>query len=180
MQRLFTGISLPATTRLDLKFMQTGIKGAKWIDPADFHVTLCFVGDVDNRIARELALELSRQQTEAFALTLKSVDVFGSKKPHAIVVGVEENEELLSLQRAQERLCRMLGIEIETRKFIPHVTIARLNRTDPLDLKKFVEAHVAYKSEPVVVNQFHLYSAKPSTGGGPYAVEHSYGLYEND
>jgi 2'-5' RNA ligase len=180
MQRLFTGISLPATTRLDLKFMQTGINGAKWIDPSDFHVTLCFVGDIDNRLARELALELSRQQTEAFALTLKSVSIFGRKKPHAIVVGVEESSELLSLQKAQERLCRMLGVEIETRKFIPHVTIARLNRVDPLELGRFVETHAVYKSDAVPVTEFHLYSARPSTGGGPYAFEQSYGLYEHD
>jgi RNA 2',3'-cyclic 3'-phosphodiesterase len=174
MQRLFTGISLPATTRLDLKFMQTGIEGAKWIDPADFHVTLCFVGDIENRVARELVLELSRQQTEAFEITLKSVDIFGSKKPHAIVVGVEETPELLSLQKAQERLCRMLGIEIESRKFIPHVTIARLNRTEPLDLKRFAQTHMIYKSEPFKAREFHLYS------GGPYAIEQTYELYDHD
>jgi 2'-5' RNA ligase len=180
MQRLFTGISLPATTRLDLKFMQHGLDGAKWIEPSDFHITLSFVGDVENRVSRELALELSRQQSEAFTLKLQSIDVFGSKKPHAIVVGVEPCEELFSLQRAHDRIARMLGIDIEPRKFIPHVTIARLNRTDPFELQKFVERHIGFKSEAFKVSQFHLYSAKPSTGGGPYAVEQTYELYNDN
>jgi RNA 2',3'-cyclic 3'-phosphodiesterase len=176
MLRLFTGLELPPDVQLDLKMMQGGITGARWIDAQSYHITLRFIGDIDHAIGREVALALDRLETKPLTVTIKGIDVFGGNKPHAIIAHVEENAEMRRLQLAQERLCQMLGLEPEPRKFIPHVTLARLREPDSRALQRFIESHALYKSEPFVVERFVLFSSRPSRGGGPYAVEETYGM----
>ena len=51
---------------------------------------------------------------------------FGGDKPRAIVAKVKADPALMDLQAEQERRLRRIGIEPETRKYTPHVTLARL------------------------------------------------------
>ena len=175
MMRLFTGLELPSDIALDLNFMQGGIPGARWIDRESFHITLRFIGDIDDHLGRGVAEALGDADMRPFTLRLKSVDVFGGNKPHAIIARVEENPELSRLQMAHERICQSLGLEPEGRKFIPHVTLARLRNPDPAALRNFIESHALYRSRPFEIERFLLFSSKPSSGGGPYAVEAAYG-----
>lgn len=176
MLRLFTGVELPEDVSLDLKMMQSGIAGARWIDAQDFHITLRFIGDIEDGQARELAFALDRLEMKPFAITIKGIDVFGGNKPHALIAHVEENAELRRMQLAQERLCQSLGLEAEPRKFIPHVTLARLRDPDPQDLRSYIVSHALYRSVPFLVERFVLFSSRPSRGGGPYAIEEAYAL----
>jgi RNA 2',3'-cyclic 3'-phosphodiesterase len=176
MLRLFTGLELPQDIALDLKIMQSGVGGARWIDAASFHITLRFIGDIDDHLAREVAYALERLEMKPFSIALKGIDVFGGNKPHAIIAHVEENSELRRLQLTQERLCQTLGLAPEPRKFIPHVTLARLREPDPKDLRNFIESHALYRSRVFEVQRFALFSSRPSRGGGPYAVEETYAM----
>lgn len=176
MLRLFTGIELPPDVAFDLNFMQGGIMGARWIDRESFHITLRFIGDIDHALGRDLALVLDRMEMRPFSLSLRGIGVFGGNKPHAIIAHVEENGELRRLQQAQERICQEVGLEAEGRKFVPHVTLARLRDPDPLALRNFIESHALYRSRPFQVERFVLFSSRPSRGGGPYAVEEAYDL----
>ena len=54
MLRLFVGIALPPETKLRLSPLYGGIPGARWVDPANYHVTLRFIGEVDGSDARAL------------------------------------------------------------------------------------------------------------------------------
>ena len=176
MLRLFTGLELPVDVALDLKMMQGGISGARWIDAPSFHITLRFIGDIEDGLGREVAFALDRLEMKPFAVRIKGIDVFGGKKPHALIAHVEENADLRRLHLAQERLCQSLGLEPEPRKFIPHVTLARLRDADPKDLRNFIESHALYRSSSFIVERFVLFSSRPSRGGGPYAVEESYAM----
>ncbi len=175
MMRLFTGLELPSDVSLDLNFMQGGIAGARWISRESFHITLRFIGDIDEEMGREVAQALSEIDVRNLLITLKGIDVFGGNKPHAIIALVEENAELRRLQMAQERICQSVGLAPEGRKFIPHVTLARLRDADPRALRHFIEFHALYRSRKFDVERFVLFSSKPSRGGGPYAVEEAYG-----
>ena len=174
MMRLFTGLELPPDITLDLNFMQGGIEGARWIDRESFHITLRFIGDIDDHLGREVAMAMDEAHIRPFSVTLKGIDVFGGNKPDSIIARVEDNPELNRLQAAQERICQSLGLEPERRKFIPHVTLARLRDPDPRALRAFIESHAIYRSRTFEVERFVLFSSKPSRGGGPYAVEESY------
>ena len=176
MPRLFTGLELPPATSLDLQIMQGGIPGARWLEPANFHLTLRFVGDIEVNQARELAMALDSINFRPFRLRLKGVGLFGGNKPHSLYAGVEENRDLQRLHDMHERLCRLIGLPPETRRFIPHVSLARLREPDMRALQRWVEVHNLYSTPAFDVYQFVLFSSRPLKGGGPYAVEETYPL----
>lgn len=176
MPRLFTGLEIPDDVAGDLDFMKGGVEGARWIDRESHHITLRFIGDIDESLAREIAYALDGVSARPFALRLKGIDVFGGNKPHTLYAGVEANDELRRLQSIHERICQALGMGAEPRKFTPHVTLARLRDPDQRSLHRFVVSHSLYKSRVFDVPRFVLFSSRPSRGGGPYAVEESYSL----
>ena len=173
MPRLFTGLEIPGDVAFDLSLMKGGISGARWIDAESFHITLRFIGDIDEMLARELAYELDGVETRPFSLRLKSIDAFGGNKPHTLYAGVEESAELRRLQSIHERICQVLGVAAEPRKFTPHVTLARLKDVDARKLHAYIAAHSLYSSRTFEVARFVLFSSRSSRGGGPYAVEES-------
>src|SRR5260370_467044 len=60
MPRLFTGLEIPSDVAQSLAVLRGGLPGARWIDPENYHVTLRFIGDVDDVIAHEVASLLGR------------------------------------------------------------------------------------------------------------------------
>lgn len=176
MPRLFTGLEVPPDVARDLDLMRGGIEGARWIERESYHITLRFIGDIEDGLANDFAQELARLAAEPFALQLAGIGLFGGAKPHALFAGVAESPELRRLQATQERLCQVLGMAPEPRKFTPHVTLARLRNPDTEALHRFVASHNLYRSRVFDVGHFVLYSSRPSRGGGPYAVEESYQL----
>ena len=55
MPRLFTGLEIPQEIGQSLSSLRGGLPGARWIDPENYHVTLRFIGDIDDYIANEIA-----------------------------------------------------------------------------------------------------------------------------
>jgi 2'-5' RNA ligase len=176
MPRLFTGLEIPEELGFDLSFMQGGIPGARWVDPANFHLTLRFIGDIDERLARDVTDALDGVEIQPFALSLRGVGFFGGSKPHSLYAGVEESVGLRRLQAVHERLMQMLGLPAEGRKFAPHVTLARLKAPDMRALQRFVELHSLYRSKSFEVERFVLFNSRPLRGGGPYGIQESYQL----
>jgi RNA 2',3'-cyclic 3'-phosphodiesterase len=176
MPRLFTGLEIPEDVGFDLSFMQGGIPGARWIEPAHFHLTLRFIGDIDDRLARDVADSLLGVDLAPFEISLKGVGVFGGTKPHSLYVGVEDDGGLRRLQAVHERLMQALGLPAEGRKFAPHITLARLKNPEPRALQRYVELHNLYRSKPLEVTQFVLFNSRPLRGGGPYGIEEAYQL----
>ncbi len=176
MLRLFTGLEIPHDIASDLDMMKGGLIGARWIERDNYHLTLRFIGDVEEGLARDLAEALDGVAVASFVTRLKGLGAFGGAKPHALYAGMEASPELRRLQAAHERVCQQVGLVRETRKFMPHVTLARLRRTDPGDVQHYIAAHNLYESRPFEIDRFVLYSARPSRGGGPYAVEAEYPL----
>ncbi|MEM7430096.1 MAG: RNA 2',3'-cyclic phosphodiesterase [Pseudomonadota bacterium] len=177
MPRLFTGIAIPADIALSLSFLRGGIRGARWIDQESYHLTLRFVGDIENDTAAELVDALGSVTGPRFEMELRGSGHFGNLKPRAVWAAVSAPPELTELQTRQERLCQRLGLAPEPRKFTPHVTLARLKgRVSPLEVEDFEARHSGFRSPPFEVREFVLYSSRPSKGGGPYVVEETYPL----
>jgi len=83
---------------------------------------------------------------------------------------------LLELQAEQERLLQRLGLEPEGRKYIPHVTLARLRDTSSWQVADYLSARGHFRSAAFEVSRFVLFSSRSSVGGGPYVVEAAYPL----
>ncbi|MCC2096256.1 MAG: RNA 2',3'-cyclic phosphodiesterase [Hyphomicrobiales bacterium] len=176
MPRLFSGLQIPQDISQDLAQFRGGLPGARWIEPEDYHVTLRFIGDVSLGLAREIDAELAAIRQEPFDLRITGLDFFGGKKPRAIVAKVEASSEILALQASHERACRRAGAQDDTRKFQPHVTIARLRNTQLPDVGHYLHARSIARSWRFTAEEFVLFSARDSVGGGPYHVEVAYPL----
>ena len=175
MPRLFTALEIPAEVRQSLAILRGGIPGARWIDPENYHLTLRFIGDIDDAMAHEIASMLDSVMRMAFDLRLEGLVSFGSHKPRAIVAAAAPTRQLLELRAEHERLMQRVGLEPEGRKFTPHVTLARLRNTSSRQVADYL-AHRPYRSASFRVTRFVLYSSRASVGGGPYIVEASYPL----
>ena len=176
MPRLFTGIELPEDVADLIGDLEAPLPGVRWIHTDNLHLTLRFAGDVDNPVAREFAQFLSGIDVPAFEMRLEGLGTFGGKDPRALWAGVTAGPELETLARACERAARAAGLKPEGRTFKPHVTIARLNKPRIEPLTRFLTRHARFRSDPLIVARFVLYSSKPLVGGGPYVVEEAYPL----
>jgi len=176
MPRLFTGVEIPADVAQALAMLRGGLPGARWITPENYHLTLRFIGDVDDVTAHEVASMLGRVKRDAFELHLEGLTSFGGRKPRAVVATASPTQALLDAQAEQERLMQRIGLEPEGRKYTPHVTLARLRESSSRDVAEFLAARGYFRTAAFPVSRFVLFSSRNSVGGGPYVVEQSYPL----
>lgn len=175
MPRLFTGLEIPAEIGRALSGLRGGLPGARWVEPENYHATLRFIGDIDDAMARDVDAALRECRARApIEIALDRLDTFGGGKPRAVLARVVPTPALNELQGEQERLMRRIGLAPETRRFTPHVTLARLRNTAPSDVASYIAMLGAFPKLAFTARRFVLYSARASTGGGPYVVEAAY------
>src|ERR1700752_3939770 len=171
MPRIFTALEIPAAVGDSLAMLRGGLPGARWIDPENYHLTLRFIGDIDDSLAREIADMLNGVRRMSFELRLDGLTSFGGAKPRAVVATAAPTPALLELQAEQERMMQRVGLDPEGRKYTPHVTLARLGDTSSREVADYLSTRQPFRSAPVQVGRFVLFSSRSSVGGGPYVVE---------
>jgi RNA 2',3'-cyclic 3'-phosphodiesterase len=179
MPRLFTALEIPLPVADRLATLRGGLQGARWIYSENYHITLRFIGDIDDRMARDVEFSLSSIRRPSFSLTLDELASFGGDKPRAVVVRARPEPALLELQAEQERLLRRLGLAPEPRKFAPHVTLARLRGATPSAVAAYLGVRGYFPPLRFAAPRFVLYSSRDSVGGGPYVVEAEYPLWRD-
>ena len=180
MPRLFTALEISRDAAMSLSLLRGGLPGARWIDVENYHLTLRFIGDIGGHLADEIANALDRVRRPAFSIALSGVGAFGSRKPHSIYAGVSASPDLNALQGEIDRICQRMGVDADPRKFTPHVTLARLRSTSPIDVAHYLSARGNFSTAPFRVGRFVLMSSRDSVGGGPYVVEEAWPLVGAD
>lgn len=175
---LFAAIKMQPRTLAALTRIQKGVSGARWSDPEKLHITTGYFGEVDDDRAEVLDHELARLRLSAFELSLKGVGHFGSLEPHAIWAGVPEHPSLLRIHDHCKVAARRAGITMEKRKYMPHVTLAYLKKTAPLErIIKFEQRLATFEAGPFLVDEFLLFSSwRKVNGPNTYRLEASYPL----
>jgi 2'-5' RNA ligase len=176
MLRLFTAIEIPEGVRMHLALLQAGVPGARWTQPENFHLTLRFIGEVDEATARDVDDALSGVRAGAFEVSLRGVGEFGGRDPHAIWAGVAPCPPLHHLAAKIESALQRMGLPAETRKYAPHVTLARLRDSPVAKVQAFLGAHGLFESSVFAVRSFALFSSFQTTRGSQYRVERTYPL----
>lgn len=176
MPRLFTGIEIPAELGERLSLLRGGLPGARWLDRENYHLTLRFIGDVDRHAAGEIVDALDRVSRGGFDLRIDGIGSLGTRKPHAIVARIAGSRALTELQAEHERLIQRIGLPPDSRKYTPHVTLARLRGANTRDIADYLSLRGGFTAEPFRVSRFVLFSSRDSVGGGPYVIEEAYAL----
>jgi 2'-5' RNA ligase len=169
--RLFVAIDFPASVKGQLSALCADVPDAHWVDPDKFHLTLRFIGAVEEPTAAGIAEALQRIEVPAFALTLAGVGHF---REHSLWVGVEQSPSLLRLQAEIERVLQQIGLSAEPRPYVPHVKLARLRHRR--GLRAFLDVHANFRAEPFEVRQFSLIESHPADRGTRYEHKADYEL----
>jgi RNA 2',3'-cyclic 3'-phosphodiesterase len=178
MPRMFVAVDIPPKIREQIGNMCHGVDRAHWVPLSQVHLTLEFLGELNTNEAELIADELSEIRAEPFTLSLQSVGFFPPRKLARILwVGVSASPALLSLQRQVRSIARDLGIEVEERKYAPHITLARFRQpAEHVAIAPFIAAHSMYRSDTFTVSEFCLYSSELGRDGATHTLEQTYPL----
>lgn len=177
MPRLFVGLPLPEPVRDRLAMLGAGIPGARWVAAENLHLTLRFVGEVDFGVMEDLAEALDGIAAPGFDLTLAGLGHFETKgAAHSLWVGAERAPALMHLQARVEAAARRAGLPPEGRRFLPHVTLARLRGAPPDRVSAFIAGNNLFRAGPIPVASFTLFSSHLAREGAIYREEASFPL----
>lgn len=175
--RLFVALDLPHATRQRLADLASGVPGARWVPPENYHVTLRFIGETPRHVAAELDLALAAVRGRRFDLTLAgAATVEKGGRLTGLRVGVPRNQALDHLQARIETALQRAGLEPERRRFTPHVTLARLDNAAEPHLAAWVQAHNLARLAPVPIQHFTLFSSQLGKEQAAYTPEVEYAL----
>ncbi|MEZ6074884.1 MAG: RNA 2',3'-cyclic phosphodiesterase [Pirellulaceae bacterium] len=124
-------VSAGSIARL-VKGLQANLSDVRWSRPEQLHLTLKFIGEVDNRELPQFcnALRDACAGIEPFSLELSGLGAFPKNKPPRVVwVSAEDPHGMLGklAERLDERMVA-LGVPREKRAFTPHLTLGRVAR----------------------------------------------------
>jgi 2'-5' RNA ligase len=177
MYRLFVAIDLPEEVKNGIADIGKDLPGARRVPTEQLHLTLRFIGDVDDETCTAVRKALAGVKGESFPLTLRGVGHFPpGKHPRVLWVGLTESAPLLELQQGVEQALVGAGIPPDERKFSPHLTLARLKETPPAKVAVLEERFKDFGAPPFVVTEFYLYSSVLTRSGAIHTREVTYCL----
>ncbi|MFW5661716.1 MAG: RNA 2',3'-cyclic phosphodiesterase [Oceanicaulis sp.] len=171
--RVFAALPIPEEIADEaLELMDEQVPGANWRPVENLHVTLAFYGDLDEPVIEELDHELAAISIPRFELQLSGAGHFGKGRPSALWLGVEAGPNLTDLARRCRKAGARAGVEMERRKFLPHMTIAYLTPgVELVRVQRFEQRNALFKSAAWTADRFHLYSSHARKPGVPNAYE---------
>lgn len=177
--RLFVALRPPRAIREMLISAMHGVSGARWQSEEQLHLTLRFIGEVDRHRAEDIAAALGAIYAPAVTARIAGVDLFERHgRPHMLWAGVEPHEPLGALHRKVDQLLARVGVAPETRAFLPHITLARLNRGSG-PVAPFLALNSDLASPPFEFGHVTLYESEMGHGGSRYHPVARYPLAEN-
>lgn len=177
MPRLFVAADLSDDVKDKLAAMSYGLPGAAWVPPDQMHLTLRFIGEVDEDRFRTIREALGGVQGKSFYLTLKGVGHFPKRgDPEVLWAGVPENEGLIRLRNRIESLLVRRGVEPEARKFHPHVTLARIKDARAPWIGRYLVDNSLFALHEIPVQGFSLWSSRLTPEGALHHLEAEYPL----
>jgi len=160
MPRLFVAIDLPDDHKVRLAGLRDEAVPGRWTRSEQYHLTLRFIGEVDEEHAAEIEHALTDVHAGAFSLRGRGLGVFPSmRKPRVVFAALDPAPALMDLQDKIEQTCRTLGLDAEKKPFRPHVTLARLRRANPRTVRAFLRTHESFTLAPFPVAHYVLYES---------------------
>lgn len=173
--RLFVAMDIPEDTRRTLSILikefAAVCRGARWVQPDGIHLTLKFIGHVEDTMTARITEALNGIQRErSIAVAFRELGFFPDEKhPRVFFTGIRADKELGPLTKEIEERLEPLGIAKEGRAFRPHLTLARFKTSDGLpELRKKIALLPSQDFGGSAVNEFYLYRSVLKSSGAVY------------
>ena len=180
MLRLFVGIKIPENIAEQVETLKGGIPGARWLPKENYHLTLSFIGEVDEVVAEEADIALRGISFPAFDLSLCQVGYFTKNKDEVrtLWTGVDNYHVLDRLHEKIDIALKNRNIDISKTRFHAHCTLAKLKGTTIDDAQKYMAMNNLFRSNPFYVDKFYLFASIRGSSGSHYEVLTEYELYQ--
>ncbi len=176
MKRTFIAIDIPLNDHvskiLDEFRNDLGKERIKWVDPGQYHITLQFLGDIDDSLINSVNRSLHKisGRCSGFCLKLKEFGVFGNPaNPRVLWMGLVQSKELEILGNAVDEEMRMLGFKKPDKPFSPHLTIGRIKFLKGRRvLKEWIDKYRYTEFQEINVREIILYESILKSAGPEY------------
>lgn len=148
--------------------LQEKLSYKQWPAKDDLHITLVFLGAVDNDVLTRLMKDLNQiKKNQSFALNVGELGTFGNaSKPRILFADVEKTEPLASLQKQVADCTDKLGFKKEQRPYRPHITLAK-KWNGPANNPAITEAKQQYKGKKVTMDVHEVVVYRIHPGQSP-------------
>jgi 2'-5' RNA ligase len=168
--RLFVAIALPGIAAAELDQVVAPLRanwpGLRWTGRDAWHLTLAFLGEVDEALIPELSTRLQRAagRHPRLALALAGAGAFPvPARARVLWTGIRGEEQgLADLARTVSGAARKSGVGLTEgrRRYQPHLTLARCRL--PVDVQPLVEGLDAFAGTPWVAAEIYLIHSRLS------------------
>lgn len=181
--RLFVGLAVSDATKEVLERLTLRLRakddGLRWSTPDQWHVTLVFLGEVDDEARARLVRELASVREAKLTLRMDGLGVF--ERVGILHAQVEVTPELLRLYGAVAAAVKRAGLEVEDRPYRAHITLARSRNRDGRKAIERLGRAVGNREQQRLherweAEEFLLYESQLSPGGSRYVVQERFGL----
>jgi 2'-5' RNA ligase len=174
MIRAFIALPLPEAVKKELLKVSATLRkimDARWVSPEAMHITMKFLGDIDEKNIEGMAKKLDElsEPCQPFEMSLGGLGAFPSpKKARVVWAGIEADiSRLRNLAASIDDMALDYGITKEGRPFTAHVTLARLREPSMINLDVRIEKIT------FIINGMHFYKSDLTPQGARYTLLHS-------
>jgi 2'-5' RNA ligase len=185
--RLFVALSISAEVRESLALLLDELRRAdnrpRWVNPANLHVTLKFIGHVPGEKLPSINDALSKVTPPAeLALNFRGLGFFpNDRRPTVVWAGVQELSGLADLAGHIDESLAGCGIMRETRPFAPHLTLASMRETRLAEaLRALIRQSEDRPFGGQIAREFHLMESKLKPTGAEYTTLRSFPFMRED
>ncbi len=176
--RAFIAIELPEEIIAFIHKIQEGLRSyglkARWVRPENIHLTLKFLGDINNEDIKKAgdAIISAASENASMSLGAKSIGFFpGVKRSRVIWTGIAgQTRELADLQKTLDGKLDTVGFPKEKRPFKGHLTIARIK--GKVDARRIVDAMKEFgrfESKTFIADEVVLFKSELKPSGAVYS-----------
>lgn len=176
MIRAFYALPLPDELADALVPVQAALRLARPVPAQDFHVTLIFLGDLREDLLDEVHAAVEALRLPAPTLELTGLGTFGGDRPEGVHATLRADPVLERVQAKLAQAVRGLGVPLERRRFVPHVTLGRGRAMDPAELARGMERAGRVASAPVPARRLTLFRSRLRPEGPLYDALADYPL----
>lgn len=164
--RLFIAIELPDDLKKALGRLRADIPGARWVPLEQIHLTLAFLGKVEEKTVERLTSELAHIQAPAFELCFAGAGCFPNRhRPRVLWIGLAPEPRLTDLAARVHEVVLSCDIPQEERPFSPHITLARFKFPASRETGAFLDLHQKLELPPFSAQEFILFQSRLTPQG---------------